>query len=137
MDALLRQPGEDNAKLTVANKRLAANNRNVQRTMAFDEGHEALDELVALVVREPSEGDVAAEVVVAVRVAARASKRTFLCDLYREIRTVPLQNPPPCLDHISRVQALTVHVGVHYGPVGRTRQTLTAIRLPARLSYSL
>ena len=28
--------------------------------MAIDEGHEALDELVALVVREPSQGDAAA-----------------------------------------------------------------------------
>src|SRR5688572_17481686 len=92
--------------------------------MAIDECHEALDELLALVVGQPSKRDVAAKVIVAVGIAARASERTLFRDFDRQIWTVSGENPSPRVDHVLRVHAVALHVGVHYEPVSRTQQPL-------------
>ena len=65
----------------VPDQRLASDDRDMQRPEAIDEREESRDQLVALVIGQPSEGDVAAEVLIAVGVATRASQRALLGDL--------------------------------------------------------
>jgi hypothetical protein len=78
--AALSQQREDATKFAVSHKRLTTDNRDVQRAMAIDERHEARDQFVPFVVGEAAKRDVAAKMIVAVRVAAGAPKGTFACD---------------------------------------------------------
>ena len=54
---------------------------NMQWPEAIDEREESRDQLVALVIGQPSEGDLAPEVLIAVGVATRTSQRALLGDL--------------------------------------------------------
>ena len=63
--------------------------------MLIDQLEEAIDELLALEVAHLAEGDLAAEMVVAVRVAARAPQRAFPGDLDGQRRSIALEYPTP------------------------------------------
>ena len=78
--------------------------------VAIDERHETGDELVALVVGEPAQRDVAAKMLVAVGVAARTAQRTLLGDLDREFRTIARENTAPSLDDFLDSDAGCAHV---------------------------
>ena len=56
------------------------------------------DELVALVVREPAQRDIAAKVLVAVGIAAGTAERTLFGDLDRQVRTIPGKDLAPRLN---------------------------------------
>ena len=88
MDAPLGQPRQDCAELAVPHKRLAAHDRDVQGSVPVDERHEALDHLVTLVVGKAAEGDVAAQVFVAVGVAAGTAQRTFTRDFNGKVGSI-------------------------------------------------
>ena len=75
------EPRQQHVELAVAHERLAADDRQVQRPHPAHHVHHAVDQRLALVVRQLAQDDAAAEVLVAVRVAARTSQRTLTRDL--------------------------------------------------------
>jgi hypothetical protein len=81
VDPSLGELRQDSAKLAVTHKRLAADNRDVKGTLAIDERHEARDQFVAFVVGETAQRDAAAEMIVAVGVAAGTTQWTLARDL--------------------------------------------------------
>ena len=85
-------------ELAEPDERLATDNRKVHRPMALDDVQHAVDELLSLEVRELAQHDVAAEMRVAVGVAARAAQRTLARDLDRQVRLVPCEDPAPRLE---------------------------------------
>jgi hypothetical protein len=64
--------------------------------MLLDQCEESSYEFVALVVAHLTECDLAAEVLVTVRIATRAPERTFAGDFDRECRTITAKDTPPC-----------------------------------------
>ena len=86
MDAARREEREERVQLAVADERLAADDRDVQRAVLVDELEHAVDERLALEVAHLAQRQVAAEMIVAVRVAARAVQRTLARDLDRQRR---------------------------------------------------
>ena len=73
VDAALRQQREQRVQLPVADERLAADDRQVKRPVLIDQLEHAVDELLALEVAHLAQRQIAAEMVVAVGVAARAA----------------------------------------------------------------
>ena len=67
----------------------------MQRPVLVDERDDAVDELLAFVVADLAQRDVAAEVVVAVRIAARTVERTLACDFNRQSGHVARENATP------------------------------------------
>ena len=67
----------------------------MQRAMTVDQAENAVDELLPLVVADLAEGDLTAQVIVAVGVAPRAMQRTLARDFDGERRTVATENPAP------------------------------------------
>src|SRR5207237_10331525 len=66
-----------------------------QRAIFMQQPEHRVDELLALVVLQLAQRDVAAQMVAAVRIAAGTSKRALARDLDREIRLVARQNLAP------------------------------------------
>src|SRR5687767_14504153 len=97
-------------QLTIAHQRLAADDRDVQRPMMIDERHESRHQFVAFVIGETAQRDVAAEVLVAIGVAARTAQRTFLGDLDRQVRTIAREDPAPGLDQLASANGVSAHV---------------------------
>ena len=91
---------QDRVEFLVSDQRLASHDRDVQRPEAIDERHESRDQLVAFVIGQPSERDVATEMLIAVGVATRTSQRALLRDLDRDVRAVSSKNAAPSLDHL-------------------------------------
>src|SRR2546425_241685 len=77
VDAAGREPGKNHLELAIANERLAAHDRHVQRSIPVDQPDHAVDQLLALEVANLIERDLSAEVIVAVRVAAGATERAL------------------------------------------------------------
>ena len=88
MDVAFGELRQDLAELAISHERLAADDRDVQRLVAIDHRHEPGDQFIALVVGEATKRYVAAEMLVAVGVAAWTPKRTFACDFDREVGTI-------------------------------------------------
>ena len=86
---------QDGRQLAIADERLAADDRDVQRAMAIDERHDAVDELLALEVADLAQREVAAEMIVAVGVAAGTAERAFAGDLDGERRRVAGEDSTP------------------------------------------
>ena len=103
---------QDLSELAVANQRFTTDDRHVERPVAIDERHEALHELVALVVVQASQRDVAAEMIVAVGVAAGTTERTLARDLDRDVRAVARKDAAPCLNDFARA-----NVSRHVPPI--------------------
>ena len=95
MNPALGEQGEDNAQLLIADQRLAANDGDVQGALAIDDFHESIDELLAFEVPEPAQGDAAAEMIVAVRVAAGTPQRALSRDLDRKYRLMSAEDASP------------------------------------------
>ena len=89
---------QQHLELAKSHERLAADDRQMQRPMPAHDVEHAVDELLPLVVGQLPQHDVAAEMRVAVGVAARTTQRTFARDFDGEIRPVPLKNEAPGLD---------------------------------------
>ena len=73
MNAALRQQRQHRVQLLVADERLAADDRDVQRPALVDEREDAVDQLLSLEVAHLAQRQLAAEMIVAVGVAARDS----------------------------------------------------------------
>src|SRR5262249_42523055 len=86
---------QERVELAIADERLAPDQRDVQRAMAIDEGENAVDELLPLVVAHFAQRELAAEMRVAVRIAAGTLQRTLARDLDRERRPVAGEDPAP------------------------------------------
>src|SRR5262249_47983399 len=95
VDAAGREPRQQLVELAVAHDGLAAHDREVQRAMLVDKRHDAVDEGLALEVADLAQRDVAAEMVVAVRVATGAMERALSSDFNRECWHVPCEDPSP------------------------------------------
>ena len=105
MDVARRQRRENGVELAISDERLAANDGHVKRIPRVDEADESLDELVAAVIREAAQGDVAAEVRVTERITAWAPQRAFPRDLDRQVGLPSSQDAAPRLH--DRVVALS------------------------------
>ena len=105
-----RQLRQNLVKLAIADERLTADNRHVERTMAIDEGHEARDQLVALVVGEAAQRHATAKVIVAVGVTSGTTQRTFARDLDRDVRAVARKDAAPSLDDFSSANAHSITI---------------------------
>src|SRR6185503_17164171 len=81
MDVARRKLRQDAVEFPIANERLAADDRDVQRPAHVDEAHEPIYELVATIVREAAERDVAAEMRLAVRITTWAPQGALARDL--------------------------------------------------------
>ena len=84
VDAARREQRQQLLELAVPHERLAADDRYVKWLLFVDDGHEPVDQLLAFVVGDLSQRDVAAEVLIAVCVAAGAAQRTLAGDFDRE-----------------------------------------------------
>src|SRR3954447_5488153 len=82
----------------------------MERTMFVDERQELVDQLLSLEVAYFAQRDTTAEVLVAVRVAAGAAKRTLARDLDGKSRCVPVEDPSPRGKD-------AFHSGLHYTSV--------------------
>ena len=82
-------------ELAVAHQRFAADDRDVKRPVPIDEVEHAVDEFLSFEVAHLAERDVAAEMIVAVRVAAGTAQRALARDLDRERGRVAGENPTP------------------------------------------
>jgi hypothetical protein len=105
------------SQLAVTHERLAPDDRDMQWAMAVDKRHEAADKLVALVVGEASKRDIAAQVIIAVRVASRTTKGALSCDLDRDVRAIAREDPAPRLDDFATANPVFAHVDDYYGSV--------------------
>ena len=85
-------------ELAEPHERLAADDRQMQRPMASDDVEDAVDQFLSLEVRELTQDDVAAEVLIAVGVAARAPQRALARDLDRQVGPIAREDPAPGLD---------------------------------------
>src|SRR6266851_3851754 len=95
VNAALGKFRQNHPELPIAYERLAADDRHVERTMAIDDVHEFVDQLLALEVADLPQRHPAADVVVAVGVAARAAERTFAGDLDRQNGCVAGEDTSP------------------------------------------
>ena len=95
VDAARGQDRQQRVELAVADERFAADDRQVQRAMAIHEREHAVDERLALEVAQLAQPEVAAQVIVAVRVAAGAVQRALARDLDRERGRVAAEYPSP------------------------------------------
>ena len=110
VDLPFRQLRQNLVKLAIADERLSADNRHVERSMAIDKCHEARDQLVALVVGEAAQRHATAKVIVAVGVASGTSQRTFARDLDRDVRAVARKDAAPSLDDFSSANAHSITI---------------------------
>src|SRR5262249_54953940 len=81
VDAALGELRQEHVELAEAHERLAADNREVNRILFVDDREHTIDQLLPLEVSDLTERDVAAEMTVAVRIAARAPQRALARDL--------------------------------------------------------
>ena len=95
VNAAFGEDRQERVQLAVADERLAADDREMQRTVAIDELDDAVDELLALEVADLAQRHLAAEVIVAVGVAAGAVQRAFARDFDRQRRRVAGKNSTP------------------------------------------
>src|SRR5262245_10102697 len=114
LNTALGEHRQDRTQLTIADERLAADDRYVQRLVTIDECNEARDELVTLVVGETAQRHRASEMLVAVGVASGTSQRAFLGNLDRKTGTTARENPGPRLNQISRADGRCGHVTFYY-----------------------
>ena len=98
---------QDRVQLAIADERFAADDRHVQRLVPIDQRDDAVDELLALEVADLPQRDLAAEVIVAVGVAAGASQRAFARDLDGKGRGISAEDAAPCSED-------AFHIGTHY-----------------------
>ncbi len=68
----------------IAHQRFAADDRHVQRPVPIDEGEHVVDQFLSLEVAHLAQRDLAAEMFVAVGVAAGAAQRALACDFDRQ-----------------------------------------------------
>ena len=90
--------GSSVVELAKPHERFAADDRQMQWLQPVDDVDHAVDQFLALVVGKLSQNDVAAEVGVAIGVAARAPQRTLARDLNRQVRPVAREDAPPSLE---------------------------------------
>jgi hypothetical protein len=113
VDAAVGEHRQNLSKLAIPHERLTADNRHVERAMAVNERHEARHQLVAFVVRQAAQRDVAAKMIVTIRVAARTTKRTFSCDFDGNVRAVARKDAAPGLNDLARAN-VSRHVAAYY-----------------------
>jgi len=106
VQAALRQLRQQHVELAIADERLAADERHVQRLQPIDDFDDAVDEGLALSIGQRSECLAAAKVFVAVGVTARATQRAFTGDFNREVGTIPRQNLAPRADNAFHLKTL-------------------------------
>src|SRR4029079_10376853 len=97
VDIARGQCRENGVELAISDERLAANDGHVKRFLRVDEAYESLDELVAAVIREAAQCDIAAKGRVTERVAAWAPQRALARDLDRQVGLPSSQDAAPCL----------------------------------------
>src|SRR5205823_12107660 len=95
VDAALRKLRQDHVELAVADERLAADDRDVERPLTVDQREELVNELLPLEVAHLTQRHAAAEMIVAVGVAARTPQRALACDLNGKSRCVPAEDASP------------------------------------------
>ena len=95
VDAALRQQRQQRVQLAVADERLAADDRHVKRPVPIDQVDHAVDQLLTLEVAHLAQREVAAEMIVAIGVAAGAVQRAFARDFDRQRRRVPASGSDP------------------------------------------
>ena len=81
VNAAIRQDRQQRPELSVADQRLSTDDRQVQGPMLVDQTEHPVDQFLALEIAQLAEVDLAAEMLVAVRIAAGAAQRTLARDL--------------------------------------------------------
>ena len=95
VDATRRQFRQDLVQLAEADQRFAPDDGNVYRLLSVDDGQDAVDQLLALIVRDLPKCDVSAQMIVAVSVTARTPEWTLARDFDRKGGAVPAEDLPP------------------------------------------
>src|SRR5690606_33559709 len=95
VEAAGRQLRQQLVELPEPHQRLTADDGDVYRLVAIDERVHAVDERLPLEVAHLPQRRRAAEVIVAVRVAAGTTEGTLTGDFDRQGRWIPTENPPP------------------------------------------
>ena len=85
-------------QLLVPDQRLAADDGDVERTMVVDQTHHAVHESLAFEVPNLAQRHLAAEMVLAVGIAAGTVQRAFTGDFNRERRHISGENTAPGCD---------------------------------------
>src|SRR5262245_60144675 len=98
VNASLRENGNQCFQLAIAYERLATDDRDVQRLVLINQAQHPINEFLPLEVANLTQGDLAAEMVVAVRIAPRTAQRALASDFDRERRCVPCEDPTPGSD---------------------------------------
>ena len=95
----LRESRQDLAEFPITDERFTTHDRNVKRSMLFNEREKAIDELLAFEIADLAQRHIAAEVIVAICVTTGTFERTFAGDLDREGRTITAKDSSPCGDN--------------------------------------
>jgi hypothetical protein len=96
VDAALVEFGQEKLQLAVANERVSADEREVERTIAVDDFEDAIHQSIALEVRQLAEGGVAgAEVSVVEGITPGTAERALLCDFNGERRSSAFEDSGP------------------------------------------
>ena len=82
-------------QLAVAHERFAADDRDVQRAVAIDERDDAVDQFLSFEIADLAQREIAAEMIVAVGVAAGAAQRALAGDFDGEGGRVAREDPTP------------------------------------------
>jgi hypothetical protein len=79
----------------MAHQRFAADDREVKRALAIDEREHPVDQFLALEIANLTKGEIAAEMIVAVGVAAGTTQRTLAGDFDGKGRSIAREDPTP------------------------------------------
>ena len=84
----IRELGQQNVQLTIANQRFASNDGEVQRAETMNQGKDAIDQIFTSEVSQLAETSSAPQMFGFVSVATGASQRALLGDFNREHRAI-------------------------------------------------
>jgi hypothetical protein len=120
-------PGErrqQHLELAESHERLAPDDGEMHGPVPAHEIEHAVDQLLALEIRQLPQDDVPAEVGVAIGVASRTPQRAFPRDLDREVGLIALENQAPGLHHVTGVHVPRAYLVLEQeGKAGCTRST--------------
>src|SRR5688572_7199902 len=97
-EAAIGELRQNDIELAIPHQRFPANQRNMQWAQPIDELEDAVNERRTLAIAESAQRLGAAQMLVAIGVAARAAERAFACDFNREIGTPAREYLPPGAD---------------------------------------
>src|SRR5262249_13080710 len=86
---------QNGVEFAVSHKRLTTDDRNVQWPVLVDQTQDSVNQCLPLEIAKLTKRGLATQVIVVIRITARASQRTFAGNLNGKRRMMARQNPAP------------------------------------------